>query len=163
MWPNTATWLDHTVQCGGTWLAYAVHQTFPKVGQACDTRKQYASILTSSIEQFLLLKFRIPKSTNTHLQAHIQNFVCTLRLASFSGLACSSLAVRNSRTRPGSSYHSPTPERKHAHTGKAWYLFSRSHDVIETGPQLLEQKSSNLHVVQQTLRSTLGMYSPPDS
>ena len=77
---------------------------FPFFPKACDTRKQYASILTFSIEQFLLLKSRIPKFTNTYLQAHIQNFVRTLRSASFprSTVFYTSLVARR---RSGSFFH----------------------------------------------------------
>ena len=35
------------------------------------------------------------------------------------------------------------------------YLFLHEHDVIEKGPEFLEQKD---HVVQPTMHSTLGVY-----
>ena len=44
MWQNTATWLGRTVQCAGTRLVYAVHQTLPslaEVGLACETTYLY--------------------------------------------------------------------------------------------------------------------------
>ena len=47
--------------------------------------------------------------------------------------------------------------------GKAWYPISRDHDVIERGPEFLEQKGNILHV-QPIMCSTLGVYiwySPP--
>ena len=40
MWQNTATWLDCSVWCSRTWLAYIVHQTFSnfaEVGVTCKT------------------------------------------------------------------------------------------------------------------------------
>ena len=40
---------------------------------------------------------------------------------------------------------------------RAWYLFSRDHDVIEIGPEFLEQKGNVLHVIQSTLRLTLSV------
>ena len=60
---------------------------------------------------------------------------------------------------PGSA----APEREYVYAGRAWYLFSRDHDVIETGPQFLEQKGSVSHIDQPTIRSTLGVYNirPP--
>ena len=48
----------------------------------------------------------------------------------------------------------PRLERKHV---RAWYLFSRDHDVIKTGPELLEQKGNAFRVVQPTMRSTLNI------
>ena len=40
MWQNTATWLDCSVLCSRTWLAYIVHKTFSnfaEVGVTCKT------------------------------------------------------------------------------------------------------------------------------
>ena len=41
---------------------------------------------------------------------------------------------------------------------RAWYIFSRDHDVIKIGPEFLEQKGNVLRVIQPALRSTLGVY-----
>ena len=43
---------------------------------------------------------------------------------------------------------------------RAWYIFSRDqwHDVIEIGPEFLEQKGNVLRIVQPTMRSMLGVY-----
>ena len=53
----------------------------------------------------------------------------------------------------------PSLEREYVYAGRslAWYLFSHEHDVLKKGPELLEQKDV-LHVVQPTMRSTLGMH-----
>ena len=51
-----------------------------------------------------------------------------------------------------------SPERKTYTGGRAWYLFSRDHDVIKIGPEFLEQKGNVLCVIQPALRSTLGVY-----
>ena len=51
-----------------------------------------------------------------------------------------------------------TPEREYEYAWRAWYLFSRDHDVIEIGPEFLEQKGNVLHIIQPTLRSMLDMY-----
>ena len=40
------------------------------------------------------------------------------------------------------------------HAWRAWYIFSRDHDVIEIGPEFL---GNVLCVIQQNLRSTLGV------
>ena len=37
-----------------------------------------------------------------------------------------------------------------------------SHVIIKVGPEFLEQKGNVLGVIQPALRSTLGVYSPPD-
>ena len=50
---------------------------------------------------------------------------------------------------------SPAPERKYMYAGRAWYLFSRDHDVIKIGPEFLEQKGNVLCVVHPTMHSTL--------
>ena len=47
---------------------------------------------------------------------------------------------------------------KDKHTWRAWYIFSRDHDVIKIGPEFLEQKGNVLRVIQPTLRSTLSVY-----
>ena len=55
MWQNTATWLDRTVQCGGTRLVYAVHQTLPslvEVGLACETSLLPLTCQTSILRGF---------------------------------------------------------------------------------------------------------------
>ena len=44
------------------------------------------------------------------------------------------------------------------HAWRAWYIFSRDHDVTKLGPGFLEQKGNLLLVIQSTLRSTLGVY-----
>ena len=44
------------------------------------------------------------------------------------------------------------------HTWRAWYIFSRDHDVIEIGPEFLEQKVNVLRVIQPTWHSMLGVY-----
>ena len=45
--------------------------------------------------------------------------------------------------------------------GRAWYVFSREHDIMEKDQSFLEQKGSILHIVQPTLHSMLGAcYSP---
>ena len=44
---------------------------------------------------------------------------------------------------------------RNVHAWRAWYIFSRDHDV---GPEILEQKGNVLHVIQPALRSTLGVY-----
>ena len=36
--------------------------------------------------------------------------------------------------------------------GRAWYRFSHDHDVINIGPESLEQKGNILRVIQPTLR-----------
>ena len=41
------------------------------------------------------------------------------------------------------------------HVWRAWYPFSRDHDVVVIGPEFLEQKGN---VIQQTLRSMLSVY-----
>ena len=51
-----------------------------------------------------------------------------------------------------------TPELEYEYAWRAWYLFSRDHDVIEIGPEFLEQKGNVLHIIQPTLRSMLDMY-----
>ena len=47
---------------------------------------------------------------------------------------------------------------RNVHAWRAWYIFSRDHDVIKIGPEILEQKGNVLRVIQPTLRSTLGVY-----
>ena len=37
---------------------------------------------------------------------------------------------------------SPAPEHGYVYVGRAWYLFSREHDVIKIGPEFLEQKGN---------------------
>ena len=44
------------------------------------------------------------------------------------------------------------------HAWRAWYIFSRDHDVIKIGPELLEQIANVLRVIQPALRLTLGVY-----
>ena len=44
------------------------------------------------------------------------------------------------------------------HAWRAWYIFSRDHDVTKLGPEFLEQKGNLLLIIQPTLRSTLGVY-----
>ena len=53
---------------------------------------------------------------------------------------------------------SGSPEREYVYTGRAWYLFSHEHDVIEIGPEFLEQKGNVLSIVQPNMRSTLSVY-----
>ena len=50
------------------------------------------------------------------------------------------------------------PGMRNVHVWRAWYLFSRDHDIIKIGPKLLEQKGNILHVIQSTLCSTLSVY-----
>ena len=50
------------------------------------------------------------------------------------------------------------PGTRNVHAWRAWYLFSHDHDVIEIGPEFLEQKGNVLRVIQPTLRSMLGVY-----
>ena len=47
---------------------------------------------------------------------------------------------------------------RNVHALRAWYIFSRDHDIIKIGPEFLEQKGNVLRVIQPTLRSTLGVY-----
>ena len=59
-----------------------------------------------------------------------------------------------------------SPEREiNTRGSRAWYIFSRDHDIIKIGPEFLEQKGNVLRVIQPALRSTLGMYDigPPMS
>ena len=51
-----------------------------------------------------------------------------------------------------------SPGMRIIHAWRAWYIFSRDHDVIKIGPEFLEQKGNLLHVIQLTLHSTLGVY-----
>ena len=44
------------------------------------------------------------------------------------------------------------------HAWRAWYIFSRDHDVIKIGPEFLEKKGNVLCIIQPALRSTLGVY-----
>ena len=44
------------------------------------------------------------------------------------------------------------------YTWRAWYIFSCDHDIIEIGPEFLEQKGNVLRIVQPTMRSMLGVY-----
>ena len=46
---------------------------------------------------------------------------------------------------------------KDKHAWRAWYIFSRDHDVIKIGPEFSEQKANVLRVIQPALRSTLGV------
>ena len=55
------------------------------------------------------------------------------------------------------SFQAPL-EHEYVHAWRAWYFFSREHDVIEIGPEFLEQKGNVLRIVQPTMRSTLGVY-----
>ena len=41
---------------------------------------------------------------------------------------------------------------------RAWYFLSRDHDVIEIGPEFLEQTGNVLCVVQPTMHSMFGVY-----
>ena len=41
---------------------------------------------------------------------------------------------------------------------RAWYFLSCNHGVIKIGPEILEQKSNILHVVQPTMHSTLDVH-----
>ena len=50
------------------------------------------------------------------------------------------------------------PGMQNVHTWRAWYLFSHDHDIIEIGPEFLEQKGNVLHVIPPTLHSTLCVY-----
>ena len=50
-----------------------------------------------------------------------------------------------------------SPEHE-LYTRWAWYIFSRDHDVIKIGPEVLEQKGNVLCVIQPALRLTLGVY-----
>ena len=47
--------------------------------------------------------------------------------------------------------------------GRAWYVSSREHYVIDNGQNFQNKKSEVLHIVQPTTRSTLGVYNsrPP--
>ena len=47
---------------------------------------------------------------------------------------------------------------QNVHVWRAWYLFSRDHDVIKIRPEFLEQKGDVLPVIQPTLHSTLSVY-----
>ena len=47
---------------------------------------------------------------------------------------------------------------RNIHAWRAWYIFSRDHDVIKIGPEFLEQKGNVLRVIQPALCSTLGVY-----
>ena len=51
-----------------------------------------------------------------------------------------------------------SPGTRIIHAWRAWYIFSCDHDVIEIGPEFLEQKGNVLRVIQPTVRSTLGVY-----
>ena len=51
-----------------------------------------------------------------------------------------------------------SPARECVYMGRAWYLLSREHDVIEIGPEFSEQKGNVLRIVQPTMRPTLGVY-----
>ena len=51
----------------------------------------------------------------------------------------------------------PAPERKYLHAGRAWYLISCNHDVIDKGPEFSGQKANVLGIVQPSIRSTLGV------
>ena len=41
---------------------------------------------------------------------------------------------------------------RNVHTWRAWYLFSRDHDIIEIGPEFLEQKGNVLPVLSLQVR-----------
>ena len=47
---------------------------------------------------------------------------------------------------------------RNVHAWRAWYIFSRDHDVIKIEPEFLEQKGNILCVIQPALHSTLGVY-----
>ena len=49
-----------------------------------------------------------------------------------------------------------SPARECVYMGRAWYLLSREHDVIEIGPEFSEQKGNVLRIVQPTMRPTLA-------
>ena len=55
------------------------------------------------------------------------------------------------------------PGMQNVHAWRAWYLFSRDHDVIEIRSEFLEQKGSILRIIQPTLCSKLDVYdmAPP--
>lgn len=54
----------------------------------------------------------------------------------------------------------PTPEREHVYARRVWYLFSRDHDVIEIGPEFLEQTGNVLCVVQPTMFDVYDIHPP---
>ena len=43
----------------------------------------------------------------------------------------------------------PAPKLEDVYAGRAWYLFSRDHDVIKIGPEFLEQKGIGQPCVQR--------------
>ena len=47
---------------------------------------------------------------------------------------------------------------RNVHAWRAWYIFSRDHDIIKIEPEILEQKGNILRVIQLALRSMLGVY-----
>ena len=51
----------------------------------------------------------------------------------------------------------PAPEQEDVYAGERG-IFSRDHDVIKIGPELLKQIGNVLHVVQLAMRSMLGVY-----
>ena len=50
-------------------------------------------------------------------------------------------------------------ERKYVYAGRAWYLFSREHNVFKKEPEFLERQ--HLHVVQPTMCPMLSVYDTP--
>ena len=53
------------------------------------------------------------------------------------------------------------PGMRNVHAWRAWYLFSCDNDVIEIGPEFLEQKGNVLRIIQPTLHSMLGVCDIP--
>ena len=108
MWENTAMWLDHTIPCGGTWLAYIVVQTLPffaTVGLACET-----SDITRYHYFFNFAEFpecqKILRPVATSLCPHPQSLSCKWRGTSSTvrGLLVCSLAVCSLLT-PAGTHH----------------------------------------------------------
>ena len=51
-----------------------------------------------------------------------------------------------------------SPGTRIVHAWRAWYIFTRDHDVIKIGPEFLEQKDNVLRIIQQTLCSMRSVY-----
>ena len=106
MWQNTATRLDRTVQCGGTRLVYAVHQTLPslaEVGLACETKTIYAHTPLRFLLLLLLLNI-LPAFLTRRIWE--QNYIWAYLLA----LANTWVVLHNMRTLVSTVllYNSPT-------------------------------------------------------
>ena len=71
---------------------------------------------------------------------------------------CTSVGMYRCRLLPGPLVASFPGSSRNVHAWRAWYPFSRDHDVIKIGPEYLEQKGNVLRVIQPTLRSMLGVY-----